>query len=105
MARKKQLDNLSLDMIQCKKDGYGVHYGKWKANQKPVEIVPGEIPEGWRVCANCGRPFKPKTKRIQYYCEAYCQIEAQKQRDRAKHAKYMQEYREREARHENENKD
>lgn len=105
MARKKQLDKLSLDMIQCKKDGYGVHYGKWKAAQKPVEIEPDETPDGWRVCAHCGKPFKPKTKRIQLYCEAYCQMEAQRERYRLKHAQYMREYREREARDENEDKD
>ena len=101
MARKKQLDKLSLDMIQCKKDGYGVHYGKWKANQKPVEIEPDDTPDGWRVCAHCGKPFKPKTKRIQLYCEAYCQMEAQRERYRLKHAQYQREWRERKAAEEN----
>ena len=78
MARKKkELDKLSLDMIQCEKDGFGVHYGRWKAMQKPVKIEPQGIPEGWLVCAQCGTPFKPKTKRKQYYCGAFCQQQAQ----------------------------
>lgn len=82
MARKKQLDKLSLDMIECEKAGYGVHYGAWKATQKPVKIEPKGIPEGWLVCEYCGTPFKPKTKRKQFYCGAYCQHEAQKKRDK-----------------------
>lgn len=84
MGKKKQLDKLSLDMIQCEKDGYGVHYGAWKAAQTPVQIGPKGTPEGWLVCAWCGKPFKPKTKRLQKYCEAYCQAEAQKARERQK---------------------
>lgn len=38
MARKKKLDKLSLDMIQCAKDGFGCKYGRWKATQKAVII-------------------------------------------------------------------
>ena len=29
MGKDKQQDKLLLDMIQCEKDGFGVHYGKW----------------------------------------------------------------------------
>lgn len=81
MARKKQLDKLSLDMIQCAKDGYGVHYGRWKAAQEPVKIIPRtDIPAGWRKCEWCGTPFKPSTKRPQKFCEAYCQVSASQHR-------------------------
>ena len=97
MAKKKQLDKLSLDMIQCKKDGFGVHYGAWKATQKPVEIEKPALPEGWRVCEWCGKPFKPKTKRPTKYCEVYCQNEAQRERYRQRNANYMRNYRERNA--------
>ena len=93
---KKQLDKLSLDMIQCEKDGYGVHYGKWYAAQnRPVKIEPKGLPDGWKKCAYCGKPFKPKTKRIQYYCEAQCQAAAQKLRDKEKRKIYEREGRER----------
>ena len=68
---KKKLDKLSLDIIECQKAGFGVHYGAWKATQtKPAEIKK-EIPDGWLVCQYCGKPFKPKTKRPQRYCEVY----------------------------------
>lgn len=73
---KRELDKLSLDMIECKKAGFGCHYGAWKATQKPVAIKEHGIPEGWRVCAYCGIPFKPTTKRKQTYCDAVCQRQA-----------------------------
>jgi hypothetical protein len=94
---KKQLDKLSLDMLQCEKDGFGVHYGKWKAMQKPTKIEPKGIPDGWRVCVWCGKAYKPKTKRATLYCEVYCQNEALRARAKQKRAKYMQDYRERNA--------
>ena len=100
MARKKQLDNLSLDMIQCKKDGYGVHYGRWKALQPVVEVEKA-IPDNFRSCEYCGQWYKPTSKRAQKYCGAYCQILAQRARDRDKLAKYQREWRERKAINEN----
>lgn len=96
MAKKKEPDKLALDMIQCKKDGFGCHYGAWKAAQdNPVKIEKeeNEIPDGWRVCEWCGKPYKPKTKRPQKYCECACQYEAAKERGRKKHTEYMRQYR------------
>ena len=78
-----KLDKLSLDMIECEKAGFGIHYGAWKATQKPVEIEKN-IPEGWRVCAYCNVTYKPTTKRKQTYCGAYCQQQALYERTRAK---------------------
>ena len=69
----KELDQLSLDVIQCMKDGFGCHYGAWKATQDPVRIEKNGIPEGWNVCVYCGTAFKPTTKRKQLYCGAWCQ--------------------------------
>lgn len=69
------MDNLSKCMIQCKKDGYGSHYGAWRAAQGDVLIVNDNgIPEGFMKCPRCGELFKPKTK--QKYCGAYCQNRA-----------------------------
>jgi hypothetical protein len=47
MMAKKKLDNFTKDLIQCKADGYGCHYGAWYAAQnRPVVIEKkGEIPE------------------------------------------------------------
>ena len=76
MAKKKEPTKLELDMIQCEKAGYGCHYGAWKATQKPTPIKKDVIPEGWRACIGCGKPFKPKTpKSRQEYCEVLCQKE------------------------------
>lgn len=75
------MDNLSADMIQCKKDGFGCHYGAWKATQEPVKIEPKTtIPEGWRNCEYCGKPFK--NKQGKRFCDIGCRNEAYRERDR-----------------------
>ena len=85
MAKKKELDKLSLDMIECEKAGFGCHYGAWKATQTKPVVIEKKIPDGWLICEYCGKPYKPKTKRPQKYCEATCQgrasWERKKQRD------------------------
>lgn len=67
------MDQLAKDMIQCKADGYGCHYGAWHAAVKepqmeaPVERYPksksdrprcvvcgAEIPEGSKRTITCG---------------------------------------------------
>lgn len=94
MRKKRELDKLSLDMIECEKAGYGCHYGAWKATQSPVKIEK-KIPEGWLVCKNCGKAFKPKTKRKQLFCEVSCQKAAYEEKRKEQHAEYMRTYRER----------
>ena len=94
MRKKRELDKLSLDMIECEKAGYGCHYGAWKATQSPVQIEK-KVPDGWLVCKNCGKPFKPKTKRKQLFCEIACQKEAYKEKYKEKKTEYMRTYRER----------
>lgn len=101
MAKKKKLDKLSLDMIECEKAGYGCHYGAWKAAQEEkaraekvmVEKKEPEIPEGWLVCQHCGKAFKPKTKRPQKYCQFNCQYEAQRERYRQSRMECMRKCR------------
>lgn len=75
---KKELDKLSLDMIQCENDGYGVHYGRWKAAQ-PI-VKPVEVPEDWKVCRQCGKAFKPNVKHQKYCCRVCCNKARQKRR-------------------------
>lgn len=73
----------------------GMSYGKWKAMQNPVTITPVQaIPEGWLVCVWCGKPYKPKTKRKQLFCEANCQQEEYRARAREKKAERMKALRE-----------
>ena len=91
MAKKKQLDKLSQEMIQCEKDGFSVHYGRWKATQPIVKPVPVDLPEGWRVCPHCGREFKP-VKGNNKYCGAECCREANQKRWSMKRATYLKEY-------------
>ena len=76
------MDNLARDMIACRKAGFGVSYGKWKATQPPKEEKPKTIESGWRVCEYCGKPYKPKTRRPQKYCEIYCQQMASYDREK-----------------------
>ena len=76
MAKKsKEPDKLALDAAAAK--AANMSYGKWKAMQTPV-ILENMIPEGWLICENCGKVFKPKTRRPQKYCEVYCQRMAQR---------------------------
>ena len=84
MAKKKQLDKLSLDMIECEKAGFGVHYGRWKVTQKPVKIVPKGIPEDFKQCPECGVWFKPGVH--QKYCDSVCQRAVAERRYKQKKA-------------------
>ena len=71
------MDNLSKCMIQCEKEGFGVHYGAWRATKgmEPVFEVDVVIPEGWKKCLYCGKLFKP-VRSDQKFCDAYCQKRA-----------------------------
>lgn len=106
MAKKKELDNLAKDMIRCKKDGFGCHYGDWKflhPNTKEKQDD-SAIPNGWLICRECGKPFKPRTKRSQFYCEAECQKRAAQRKFKENNKDYyknkMAEYRERKLKNE-----
>jgi hypothetical protein len=73
MAKKKEPDNLAKDAARAL--AAGMSYGRWKAFHpytKDKEEKPA-VPEGWLICKECGKPFKPKTKRSQSYCEVECQ--------------------------------
>ena len=85
MAKKKEsIDKLAWENAQAL--AAHMSYGKWKAMQNPVKITPVEIdmPPGWQKCAWCGTPFKPKSKRPQKYCQAYCQASASRARVKEK---------------------
>lgn len=77
------MDNLARCMIQCKAEGFGCHYGAWRATKGDVLIVK-EIPEGWRKCEYCGEVFKPYNKTLQRFCGAYCQGKAAYERSKNK---------------------
>lgn len=74
--KKRQPDRL--DIESTKAIEAGMSYGKWKAMQDPVKIIKPD--EGMKICAWCGKPFKPKRNNI--YCEYFCAYEAKKERER-----------------------
>ena len=84
------MDNLSKCMILCEKEGFGVHYGAWRATKgmEPVFEVEVVIPEGWKKCECCGELFKPSKRSDQRYCGAYCQNRASIRRCRSRKKKY-----------------
>ena len=80
MAKKeKKPDQLALDAAAAK--AAGLSYGKWRAMQEQAKNETA-IPEGWRVCEYCGKPYKPTSRRPQKYCEPYCAQQAYYERVR-----------------------
>ena len=90
MARKREMDNLAKDAAAAL--AAGMSYGKWKAMQgEPVQTTkPNELLEGWKVCPQCGKAYKPKkySNNRQIYCEVACQKAAQRVRDKGKYDEY-----------------
>lgn len=85
------MDNLARNAMLAKQAN--MSYGRWKAMQKPVPIVKAKIPDGWIACEHCGKPFKPKTKRAQRFCDVGCQKQAYAKTLRQRNKEYMREYR------------
>ena len=84
---ERRLDKLDLEMIQCEKDGYGVHYGRWKAAKdagllrRPVAKKPVNPPEitgqqKRHFCVRCGE-MVPDNTRQRLYCSKECAKRAQ----------------------------
>ena len=70
------MGDLDLDLIQCEKDGFGCHYGKWKATKEPKQ----PIYENTKICKYCGKPFIPHKQKNQLYCDINCQREMYKEK-------------------------
>lgn len=71
-------------------------YGKWQAKQPFVKIEKKEVPDGWKRCEWCGKPFKPYQGRR--FCEEACRTSSyylRKQEQRERRKAYMRDYRER----------
>ena len=85
MAKKKEMDKLSMEVHQA--IAAGMSYGKWKAMQGvPAKVVKTDgLPEGWKRCLWCNAPFKPKVN--QRYCDYQCQKSAQYNRERERKQK------------------
>lgn len=76
MADQKQPDRLAVESSMAV--AAGMSYGKWKDMQDPAKKVPLPIPDGWRACEYCGKPFKRvQAKR---FCDVFCQRKSYKKR-------------------------
>ncbi len=83
--KKKEPDKLSQDAAAAR--AAGMSYGKWKGLQEPVKTErKKKIPEDWKICEYCGKPYKPTTRRPQKYCEPNCANNAYWERERQKKA-------------------
>ena len=78
------MDNLSRCMILCKKEGFGVRYGAWRATKGSIPVEEKKIPEGFKKCEYCGELFKPSYRSDQKYCDSYCQKKASEKRCKKK---------------------
>ena len=76
--KQKNPDNLDLDVRRAQLLGYGIHYGRYKAdhpNTKQYETEPPEPQDSLktRVCPVCGNRFKiVKQHGRKRYCSDEC---------------------------------
>lgn len=82
------MDNLAREAMLARKAG--MSYGRWKAMQKPKKAVKKAIPEGWKVCLYCGKPFKPRCG--MKYCDIQCRTMAYAPREKEIKAEYMKKW-------------
>ena len=88
------MDNLSADMIQCKKDGFGCHYGAWKALQKAKPVAPvKEEKKSDRFCEYCGKEIPVNAHRRQRFCNPNCGALAHYYANRESRLVYMKKQR------------
>lgn len=77
----KELDNIEMDMIEAERLGYGVQYGRYKAdypftkeaNEERRKRKPKTKPVQIYVfnCPVCGKEFTT-SRRNKKYCSEYC---------------------------------
>lgn len=94
----KPTDSLARDVMLAKQAG--MSYGQRKARQPIVPIAKREIPDGWRACEFCGKPFKPTQGKR--FCDIWCRTEAYRDKAREIQREYDKK-RKRKKVHDNEN--
>ena len=87
----KTMDNLSKCAKLAKKAG--MSYGQWMAlhGSKPKKKKAESLPEGWRRCEECGKPFRGKSG--QRFCEISCRNSAYLRKDAKRRRDYMRKWR------------
>ena len=64
----------------------GMPYGQWKATQPIVVADEYEIPEGWRKCEYCGKPFKKWSAKR--FCDLDCRTKNYEAKAKVMRAEY-----------------
>ena len=77
MAKKKELDNLTINVLAAEKAG--LSYGKYMAlkheKEQPPKMVEPPPQPCWKVCPHCGKKFYAEQgKRL--YCSEFCYQQA-----------------------------
>lgn len=69
------MDNLDRDIREAKRLGYGVHYGRYKADYPHTREVPLDVarPVKLRNCKKCGKEYAyDHTNGLGYFCSESC---------------------------------
>lgn len=85
------MDRLARNAMLAKQAG--MSYGKWKAMQPLVKVEEVTVPEGWRKCEYCGKPFKRKSGKR--FCDDVCRRKAYQPRALENKQNQSRKYRER----------
>lgn len=74
---KRKLDNIERDSAMAMKLGYGVHYGRYKADHPHTRSEEPEkkLTEDAKPCVRCGKLFEPrKSGQEQKFCCEQCRV-------------------------------
>ena len=95
MGRKKvkEPDRLAIEASMAK--AAKMSYGRWKALQIPQKIAQKGIPDGWRLCEFCGKPFK--RNHGQRFCEMDCRNKAYADKEKKIKNEYNRTYKRKES--------
>lgn len=89
------MDNLARDTMLAKQAG--LSYGQWKAmNLSTMPKKKAVIPDGFRPCEHCGKPFRRTNGKR--FCDIECRNRAYEGKKREQMREYMRKKREREKR-------
>lgn len=68
------MDNLARCAMLAKKEG--MSYGNWIAiyGEKEIKKKEEPIPDGWKLCEYCGKPFRGMHNKR--FCDMTCRVQA-----------------------------
>lgn len=101
-TRCQPQDNLSMDVLDAQRLGYGCHYGHYKAdhpytqeaNEDRLAVKPESPPKPRQVyefyCRGCGKKFTTTTA-VRRYCSDECKAKKDGAKARAKREKMKME--------------